>query len=657
MPHISVKPHYVPPIVSDEWLHATAVTTQFAIKMAAREDIAVKLGPGFAKAAGTALYTPSIQIVEIDTSVMLPGADPDSIDPFDDLFAARHGLFMGAVCHEAAHARFSRWVPFDLYETELYTPRKIDVLTILEESRIEYRLTRVVRNAGGFLAHVVLDLIGTDFRVADTPYGQSMGAALTLARVDAGSLSHAEGEMFREALEPALGADILATLRGLWREYHRLPFEEGEPLPHTEMLSIADRWLDALSTLSTDSDPSKGEEADDLSSTGAFSGTPSPSAGGDSLGAGDSPSGSDSDSGTPGESKSDSDEGSSGSGSGEGKKSLSDIAKEAKHARDMADVEKVGDIKRDRAKAQREADIERRRRATKAKDDAFPEVDRGHGDKTGYSMTGTSSFSWRDPSTEERTAAQQLSRKMENVTYTDRRVAKVRQEAPGGRLYSRGVVARDAQRATGQRPTAPAWTVKKRTHTDTPKLRVGVMLDISGSMGAQARIASSLSYIVGNAVDRIGGDFGMVLFGQTAKGVYRPGQKVDKVVQVSPGCGTEAFTKGFNALDGMMELVDASDGGLRVLVLISDGVFVDHRDAKYADATLPMLASKGVIVLHIDVDGITKDARLAEYGARHNNPFEPLVVSRHTDPVKVAAKVGDHLITLVKKHARPAPAA
>jgi hypothetical protein len=304
--------------------------------------------------------------------------------------------------------------------------------------------------------------------------------------------------------------------------------------------------------------------------------------------------------------------------------------------------------------AQREADNERRRRGKKAEEVAFPMVDAGHGDKTGRSYTGTSMFTWRDPSTEERAAAMKLSRLMEKVVFTDRRVEKIRQEAPGGRLHARGAMQRVSQKRTGQRPTAEAWDVKKRTHTDSPKMKVGVMLDISGSMSAQARIASSLSYIVGNAVDRSEGDFAMVLFGDTAKGVYRPGQKVDKVVAVNPGCGTEAFAAGFNALDSLMRLIDSE--GLRVLILISDGVFVDHADAKYADAVLPMLHSKGVVVIHIDVDGTTKGGRFAEFNPRHNNPQEPLIVRRHDDPVKVATQVGEYLIKLVKKGIRPTAA-
>ena len=254
---------------------------------------------------------------------------------------------------------------------------------------------------------------------------------------------------------------------------------------------------------------------------------------------------------------------------------------------------------------------------------------------------------WEKPTERERAAGVRLSRLLEKVIYSDRRVAKVRQEAPGGRLHGRGQVQRAAQKAAGQRATAEGWTVKKRTHVDEPKMRIGVMLDVSGSMNAQARIAGSMAYALGNAVERSDGEFGMTLFGRSVLGLIKPGQKIDKAPRISAHCGWENFTPAFHALDDVLDLVDGD--GLRVLVLLSDGVFVKDDQKRAADAIIPMLADKGVIVVHVDIDGDLASGRFAHYNPAHNNPFPPVVISRHMDPVDAVNVIGQHIIASVKK--------
>jgi hypothetical protein len=226
-------------------------------------------------------------------------------------------------------------------------------------------------------------------------------------------------------------------------------------------------------------------------------------------------------------------------------------------------------------------------------------------------------------------------------------VAKVKQETPGGRLHGRGQVQRVAQKAAGQRPTALGWSVKKRTHVDEPKIRVGVMLDVSGSMSAQAKIAGSMAYAMGNAVERVGGEFGMVLFGTDVLGLIKPGQKLDVAPEIQASCGWEYFSKAFYALDNEMDLVDGE--GLRVLVLLSDGVFVQGSEEKAADAILPMLASKGVVIIHVDIDGDVIGSRYEMYNPRHFNPYMPVTISRKMDPVKAVNLIGEHLLDSIRK--------
>ncbi len=624
--HISFARRDHGPAVADEWLAATAAATQFAGRLAGRPELSVKLGPGFAAAAGTAQFAPHLLEIEVDTNVMLPGVKAEDVQPSDDLFRARHPLFIGALTHEAAHARYSRWVPRDLmFEGSPITPRKLDVLVALEESRIEKRILRRYSAMKGALGAIVFDLLGKDFKVSDDPYGASIAAALTLARVDSNSITEAEAKPFRAIISEKLDDATLDALRVLWREYHALPFPEDEPLPLDEMDSIATRWIEALGMDASD----EGDEGMvcEFAMEGEGEGE-GEGGGGAGSGEGD------------------------GEGEGEMERKLKDAAAGAKHDKDMEAAEKVGDIKAKRRAAQREADRARHQKGKVAAKDAYgspgnPAPTGREGGKHGYAHVGGSVVGWRKPTDKERAAGVRLSRLLEKVIYSDRKVAKVRQVAPGGRLHGRGQVQRVAQKAAGQRPTAAGWVAKKRTHVDEPKVRVGVLLDVSGSMSAQARIAGSMAYAMGNAVERVGGEFGMVLFGTDILGLVKPGQKLDVAPDITASCGWENFSKAFYALDHEMDLVDGD--GLRVLVLLSDGVFVQGSEEKAADAILPMLASKGVVIIHVDIDGDVVNGRYEMYNPRHNNPFQPVTISRRMDPVAAVYLVGEHLLDSIKK--------
>lgn len=634
MAHLNFNRPTHGPAVPEAWLPATAAATQFAIKISGRDDLAVKVAPGFAKAAGTAMFSPHLAEIEVDADVMLAGIKPEDVLLGDDLFRARARLFVGALVHESAHARYTRWVPKDLYEEGMpFTPRKVDVLVALEESRIEKRILARYAAQREALGAIVFDLLGKDFKVSDDPYGASIAAALVLARVDSKSITADEAKPFREIISEKLDDATLDVLRGLWREYHALRFDKWEPMPVEAMDSIATRWIESLGMDAAD------EGGEGMVCEFAMEGD------GEGEGEGEG------EGGGSGEGEGEG----SGSGEGEGdmERKLKDAAAKAKHSKDMDAAEDVGEIKAKRRADQREADKARHDKGKKAAKDAFgtpgnPVPTGREGGRHGRTMTGGSTVQWRKPTDKERAAGVRLSRLLEKVIYSDRRVAKVKQEAPGGRLHGRGQVQRVAQKAAGQRPTALGWSVKKRTHVEEPKIRVGVMLDVSGSMNAQAKIAGSLAYAMGNAVERVGGEFGMVLFGSDVLGLIKPGQKLDVAPEISAHCGWEYFSKAFYALDSEMELVDGE--GLRVLVLLSDGVFVQGSEEAAADAILPMLAAKGVVIIHVDIDGEVLSGRYSIYNPRHLNPYQPVTISRRMDPVKAVNVIGEHLLDSIKKY-------
>src|SRR6478672_3695422 len=123
------------------------------------------------------------------------------------------------------------------------TPREIDVLTMLEESRIEYWITKRNPMLKKYLRRMALEIVNKDFKVADTRYGASVGAALTVARVDAGSVSRAAGKRFGKLLREKLDLATLTGLRALWLEYQRLSFDSLYDFPFYQAKRIAADWI------------------------------------------------------------------------------------------------------------------------------------------------------------------------------------------------------------------------------------------------------------------------------------------------------------------------------------------------------------------------------------------------------------------------------
>ncbi|MFB6557056.1 hypothetical protein ACFCWX_45305, partial [Streptomyces sp. NPDC056405] len=92
-------------------------------------------------------------------------------------------------------------------------------------------------------------------------------------------------------------------------------------------------------------------------------------------------------------------------------------------------------------------------------------------------VTGT-----RPPEAGEKAAAGRLARALRAAAYRERTTTVTASAAPPGRLNMRQALARDAQRAAGATPTATPWTRTVHRPTPTPPLRVGIAVDVSGTM-------------------------------------------------------------------------------------------------------------------------------------------------------------------------------
>ena len=645
MAHLVTKDGVARVRVEEEWLPATARLNDYVARVAGLPHLAVKIGPTLAAEAGTAQFYPPLAEIQMNSTVLAPGMDPRECNPQDDLFRARFPLLMGALLHETAHARYSRWVPRDLSEGEAegrFKGRLTEVLIAAEEGRIEKRLLRRYATAGQYLPAIVMDLLAREFHGGDDPYSASILLALTVGRAEAGTITHRDAKPFRDLIGEHLTDEQMDTLLGLLSEYHALKFRKHEDLPLDDMESIATRWLESLGL-----DPA--EEAEGATMVliahddGEGTGEGDEAADGDSDGSGE---------GDEGEGEGE------GSGEGEGKeaaerpskdgglgKAARDAAESIKHDRQMDAAEKVKAIRFKRSKDEVKDAAERREEAADERDKVFG---RKHvGDHSGGATVGHHSrLQPQKPEAAHMVAGTVFARKLGKVMLVEPHRSKAPMVKPGKRLRGRGAVQRRVQERRGQIPTARQWEGTVRHMTDELPLRVGVAVDISGSMNALAMPLATTAFVVGNGVEKAGGTYAQVAFGAGTSGIVKAGRKVSTIPFVHPADPWEDIKGAMLALDGELDLVDGD--GVRVLVVASDGLFVQRGQHEAADKMWPEWSAKGVVILHLDFeDGMVMRNAGGHYNAPHNNPRAPLVIDPDLPPAKIAEIVGDAIIAEV----------
>ncbi len=159
---------------------------------------------------------------------------------------------------------------------------------------------------------------------------------------------------------------------------------------------------------------------------------------------------------------------------------------------------------------------------------------------------------------------------MRAASYRERAATQVTSQAPPGRLRLRAALAADAQRAAGLRPTAEPWARTVHRQVPSPPLRVGIAVDISGSMAPFTRPLAWAAWIVAQAAAWSGGTSATVCFGRRVIAVTRPGEVPAQVRQFRAGDRAHQFCGALDALDGALGLSRAGHGA-RLLVVVSDG--------------------------------------------------------------------------------------
>lgn len=575
-----------------EWLKVGGQIQDVTEKLSGRSDVLVYCASGAGEGA-PACFKPTIAEMEIDIDQCFgEGQNPTFIRPLN---VRRHQfdwpVAMGAITHEAAHAEWSLWSLDDHARHPDWAER--EVVTLFEESRIEGLAARKHPGNRSFLRACALKLVMGDLEEKKLEAAEAIAKGeepedvvksgvwqlsslmlLTMARVDAEVLEEADVELIADKANEIFGEDLVKQLREIWVEAqaHEV-HDEWEPL-----LELAKEWLRTLKDAGHD------PRAEHDAASAAMA------AMAEILGA---------------------------------------MGAMAEETEIEATDEGTGVMIRE----QREEAAKERDAVNKEIADHRKEAERifaKHSGPAGVYGTDSTLTQERDPKPRERAAANTVGELLEKAKYHDRVVTNTSSQAPPGRLNNRAAMLADVQRGSGSMVTAEPWHTKRRRHQEDPDLKVGIMVDISGSMSSAMEPMAVTAWVFSEAVRRIDGRAAMVYYGGAVFPVLKAGQHLDKVRVYSAPDGTEEFDEAFQALDGEVNLLHGS--GARLLVIVSDCQYRTDQ-APLLRRWLNRCSEAGVAVIILPF----RRAGLAE---QYTDISGVKVLSGFDDPAGVATQIG-----------------
>ncbi|MEY9969277.1 hypothetical protein ABIA33_007365 [Streptacidiphilus sp. MAP12-16] len=530
-----------PGVHAGHWLRISAALTQRLPAIAGREDVIVTCEPGTRSGAPAAFY-PALAALEIDADLFAP-LTPASIDPSKDGDEERYPAAWGALIHEAAHAAHSTWnTPAPLRGTAVD-----DAAAMLEESRAERAHLHRRPQDRRFLRACVRTLVLAEI-TQETPadrWQAAHAAGLILARRDAGILDDDETEPLAQMVTSILGPDLLHCLTTIWKAAHACRDDDGQG-----MLDHAQAWCQALG-----SDPARPASQ-------------------------------------PGTQGRDGRRGQLAEAIGE---VLGNVeANEAAQAAAQAAMATAA-IARANARA---ANAARNREATRIAKRVFAPGARPFTPSEAGTIRGVRSpvTGQRSPTTAEKSAAAALARALRTAAYRERIETVTTSAAPPGRLNMRGALARDAQKAAGATPTARPWSHTQRRHTPTPPLRVGIAVDVSGSMSAATVPIVSAAWILAKAAALTDPDSraATVAYDASLTAITAPGRTPAHVTEFAASGRGHSLAEAIDALTAGLDLNRPGTG--RLLVIASDGYYATSEATRAAERT-NALATAGCAVL------------------------------------------------------------
>lgn len=577
-----------------EWLGVGRQIGVLANEISGRSDLIAFVGAG-AGGDYAACYNPSLSEIEVNVAVAFgKAATPESVG--DLTRRDRQYEFpraMGAIFHEAFHAKFSQW-SLDSAQATL-RPDEFLAFMLLEESRIEAQGLLYTPRCKPFLRASAIDLIVSEADERFAAMGDTEAAAklvaLVHARIDAGVLDESETESLRMLVDSKLGEDVVTRLRSLARRAQSYTsLYDPEP-----MYEWAREWARIVKETAEANGDARGSGAEAMAGAIAEAVGEGGSEFAEAMGA-----------------------------------LLDEMLSEIEIANNDTLADQQTNERWKEESKERAQEAKKREQSTKTAKEVFSP----RGAEEGYARSHSRIREKRAPNAAERAAAVTVATMLDKAKYRERDVTEIASEVPPGRLRTRALVQSQAMKSRGVMTQAQPWRRSVRKHTDDPTLSIGVAVDISGSMRAADEPMATTAWVLSEAARRIQARCAMVYFGNDVFPTLRVGQHLDEVTVYSASDGTEKFDKAMDALNGSLNLVDGA--GARLLVVVSDGHYTGP-ESQSAIEWMRRCRDAGVAVLWMTFSEVSGSS---SYVGTHLLRGNGEVLDGALDPTTAASEIG-----------------
>jgi len=526
-----------------DWLGVGYEITQLVNAWSDRTDLVALLGTEAGKGA-PACFLPALAEIEVNTKEAFGEITTPSM--IDDLTKRKNqyefAKAVGAIRHEAYHAKFSAWdIPL---AGKTLKQDEFEALMLLEEGRIEAWGINTHPDAKVFLRASAMGLIIDEakevFSEQSTIRSASSLVGLCHARIIAGSLDELQAFDLVDKVNGILGSDLVMKLKEIIYQFQ-------DHAIHTDISAcypLAIEWAKLVREKAEEAgeQPTKEEQE-------AF---------------------------------------------GEMMKELLGEMSESvsiSNANELQDQKRSEDMK-ESATAKANTSKEQK----KNEEIARQVFSKSSG--PGQASTRSQLVEKRSPNGQERNSAVKIAKALERAKYRERGITEIGSIVPPGKLNTRKIIQAKALEQKGIFTQPKAFSKKVRKHTDEPTLTVGVMVDISGSMSSAMNPMASTAWIMSEAVRRVQGRCAMVYYGSDVFPTLKAGQRLKEVNVYSAPDGTEKFDRAFRALDGALNLLNGE--GARLLVVVSDGHYTNE-EMESAKVWVARCSKNGVAVLWLPI--------------------------------------------------------
>jgi hypothetical protein len=526
-----------------DWLGIGYEITQLVNAWSDRTDLVALLGTEAGQGA-PACFLPALAEVEVNTKVAFGEITTPSM--IDDLTKRKNqyefAQAVGAIRHEAYHAKFSAWdIPL---AGKTLKQDEFEALMLLEEGRIEAWGIHTHPDAKVFLRASAMGLIIDEakevFSEQSTIRSASSLVGLCHARIIAGSLDELQAFDLVDKVNGILGSDLVMKLKEIIYQFQ-------DHATHTDISAcypLAIEWARLVREKAEEAGEQPTKEQQE-----AFAEMMS-----EML--------------------------------GEMSESISiSNSNELQEQKSSEDMKESATAKANTSKEQKKNEEIARQVFSKSSG-------------PGEAHTASKLVEKRSPNGQERNSAVKIAKALERAKYRERGMTTIGSIVPPGKLNMRKIIQAKALESRGVFTQPTAFSKKVRKHTDEPELSVGVMVDISGSMSSAMNPMASTAWIMSEAVRRVQGRCAMVYYGSDVFPTLKAGQRLKEVNVYSAPDGTEKFDRAFRALDGALNLLNGE--GARLLVVVSDGHYT-HEEMESAKAWVARCSKNGVAVLWLPI--------------------------------------------------------